>query len=110
MNKREFEFLKSAYRKFMKVATTKLEEVYKKPSSDKKLALKCCIQDKEVRDGYRGRIVKYNSNIFTYGYIYNDEFNNKYFVYITHRNKYIILIDDKLKEIRDLSSKAFTNF
>lgn len=37
MNKREFEFLKSAYQKFMKVATTELEEVYKKPSSDKML-------------------------------------------------------------------------
>ncbi len=39
MSKREFEFLKSAYRKFMKVSTTELEEVYKKPSSNKKLGL-----------------------------------------------------------------------
>lgn len=97
MNKREFEFLKSAYQKFMEVATTKLEEVYKKPSSAKKVALKHCIHDMEVNDGYRGRIVKFNQNMFTYGYIYNDEFNNKYFVYITPRNKYVIIIDVKLK-------------
>lgn len=98
MNKREFEFLKSAYQKFMEVATTKLEEVYKKPSSAKKLALKCCIHDMEVNDGYRGRIVKHNQNMFTYGYIYKNEFDTQYFVYITPRNKYVITIDAKLKK------------
>lgn len=81
--------IKKNYDIYLKSSITSLEEIYTKPSLLKKEAIKDCLKHMELNDGYRGRIVTANVDMFTFGYLSkNPDTNEILFTYITKYNIY----------------------
>lgn len=76
-----------AYERYKKSSAMTLYDVYKQPSSAKLLAYDRCVECMNRQEGRNLRIISYNSQTFTCGFI-----TNLYFVYITPWNIYHIAI------------------
>ena len=84
--------LKAKYQQYLKAPLRYVADVYARPSVNK------CIAERDIlaymldQDGYGYRVMSHNSQMFTVGYIIqNDE--GKLFVYETAQHRYYLPID-----------------
>ena len=85
--------LKAKYQEYLKTPIRCVTDVYVRPS-DNKLKAENNIFDYILdQDGYGYRVMSHNAQMFTVGYIIqNDE--GKLFVYETAKHRYYLPIDD----------------
>lgn len=86
MNKSQ---VRKAYQKYLENIDTLpvfLCQAYGRPSKEKERIMEECIAFKTKCSGYGGRIISYNTFVFTYGFM--AELADKYFIYITPTNDY----------------------
>lgn len=87
------ETMRQAYRKYNKSINRCLADCYSNWSTAKEEAYDHCIRKEIEYCGYNGRIIGYNSNIFTFGFI--GEINGKEaFFYITPSYERYIFINE----------------
>lgn len=60
-----------------------LDDCYKSYSEYKDKAFVDCIFTTDLYNGFNGKIISYNSHIFTYGFNYYNGYGDKMFMYIT---------------------------
>ena len=77
---------KSVFGRYLRSSDTDLMDVYNNPSAYKHRAEKQIKDEMDAVDGYRYRIIGYNCNTFSCGYMYDDE-DASYFIYHTASNK-----------------------
>ena len=88
MNKQE----KQIYEKYQMSTYYRLEHCYDKPSNRKRQIYENLIDECTLNDGWNLKIMSYNSQIFTAGYIVLNG-NDKFLVYHTPTKKQIIKVD-----------------
>ena len=74
---------KEKYINYCNSNDTCLEDVYKSYSIYKARAWSYCKELMQDYCGYNLRVISHNSNIFTAGFEFQDEFGVNYFMYIT---------------------------
>ena len=85
--------LKAKYTEYLATPSRCVEDVYVRPSTAKRRAEREIINYLVDQDGYGYRVMSYNAQMFTAGYIIHNE-NGKYFVYETAHNQYIMPLGD----------------
>ena len=88
MNKQE----KQVYEKYQMSTYYRLEHCYDKPSIRKRQLYNELIDECTLNDGCNLRIMSYNNQFFTAGYIVLNG-NDKFLVYYTPTKKQIIKVD-----------------
>ena len=88
MNKQE----KQIYEKYQMSTYYRLEHCYNKPSMAKIKAYNDIIEECNINNGWHLRIMSYNCQMFTVGYIVLNG-NDKFLVYHTPNKKQIIKVD-----------------
>ena len=88
MNKQE----KQVYEKYQMSTYYRLEHCYDKPSERKRKIYENLIDECTLNDGCNLRIMSYNNQFFTAGYIVLNG-NDKFLVYHTSTKKQIIKVD-----------------
>ena len=87
------ETLRQAYRNYKLSTNQCLADCYRSCSNEKQKAYEYCIRKEIEYSGYNGRIIGFNSNFFSFGFI--GEINEKEaFFYITHTQDRYIYIDE----------------
>ena len=85
--------LKAKYQEFLKAPVLYVNDVYVRPSVYKERAERNILDYMIDQDGYGYRVMSHNSQMFTVGYIIqNDE--GKLFVYETAQNRYYLPLDN----------------
>ena len=85
--------LKAKYQQYLKVPLRYVADVYGRPSLDKLRAENDIIEYMLDNDGYGYRVMSYNAQMFTAGYIiYNEK--GKCFVYETAYNEYVLPLEN----------------
>ena len=88
MNKQE----KKVYEKYQMSTYYRLEHCYDNPSIRKRQVYDYLIDECTLNDGCNLRIMSYNNQVFTAGYIVLNG-NDKFLVYYTPTKKQIIKVD-----------------
>lgn len=70
MNKTEERTITNAYKRYRMSTATSLYDVYKTFSRRKANAFNNCLQIKESMNGFNGRIIGHNCDVFSYGFEY----------------------------------------
>lgn len=70
------------YDEYLESDTMFLWQCYDNYSWEKAKAFEYCEELQKKYDGFGGRIISFNLNMFTYGFMFEKE-NKKYFAYIT---------------------------
>ena len=84
--------LKAKYQQYLKTPNRCVTDVYARPSSNKLRAEDNILEYILDQDGYGYRVMSHNAQMFTVGYIIqNDE--GKLFVYETAKHRYYMPID-----------------
>ena len=85
--------LKAKYQQYLKAPLRYVTDVYDRPSVNKLRAENNIIEYMLDNDGYGYRVMSYNTQMFTVGYIIqNDE--GKLFVYETAYRRYYLPLDN----------------
>ena len=85
--------LKAKYQEYLRTPSRCVKDVYARPSANKIRAEYRIIDYLVDQDGYGYRVMSHNAQMFTVGYIIqNDE--GKLFVYETAQHRYYLPIDD----------------
>ena len=85
--------LKAKYAEYLATPSRCVKDVYARPSANKIRAEYRIIDYLVDQDGYGYRVMSHNAQMFTVGYIIqNDE--GKLFVYETAQHRYYLPIDD----------------
>ena len=85
--------LKAKYQQYLKTPIRCVNDVYARPTIAKRRAELDIIIYLVDQNGYGYRVMTYNSQMFTVGYIIqNDE--GKLFVYETEQHRYYLPLDD----------------
>ena len=82
MNKRQQEI----YKRYCESPYVTLREVYGTYSKRKEYAYECCTERFRLQNGHRFRIISWNSNMFTIGYMYYDSLGKLYFHYESNKS------------------------
>ena len=85
--------LKAKYQEYLKAPRQRVYDVYAKPSVNKLKAERDILDYMLDQNGYGYRVMSHNAQMFTVGYIIqNDE--GKLFVYETAQHRYYLPLDD----------------
>ena len=85
--------LKAKYTEYLRTPSRCVKDVYSRPSANKIRAEYRIIEYLVDQNGYGYRVMSHNAQMFTVGYIIqNDE--GKLFVYETAQHRYYLPIDD----------------
>ncbi len=85
--------MQATYNHYLKSQKFLLRDCYTNYSTPKLCAFKYCKQQQEQYNGHRGRIIAYNTQIFTFGFL--GEINGKEaFFYITPSYSRYIYLDE----------------
>ena len=87
------ETLKQAYRKYERSTNFCLADCYCNCSNAKHKAYDYCIRKEIEYNGYNGKIIGFNSNFFSYGFIGEIDEKTAFF-YITHTQDRFIYLDE----------------
>ena len=85
--------LKAKYAEYLATPSRCVNDVYARPSTAKRRAEQNIINYLVDQNGYGYRVMSYNAQMFTVGYIIRNE-NGKCFVYETAYNQYVMQLDD----------------
>ena len=84
--------MKNAYNHYNNSYNYNLNDVYGNFSGNKQRAFNYCVDLMDKYNGTNGKIIGYNSNVFSYGFEIEKD-NKKYFAYITKTYNRICQID-----------------
>lgn len=88
MSRTRYATIHKAYRAYKKSKNRSLNDIYLSYSNVKVYAMQKCLELYYIDKGNDFRIVGYNSQFFSVGYIRTDEYGNDTFVWITAFNTY----------------------
>ena len=84
--------LKAKYLEYLATPSRRVEDVYKRPSTAKRIAEVNIINYLVNHVGYGYRVMSHNTSFFTVGYIIRNG-NGKFFVYETAQHRYFLPIE-----------------
>ena len=84
--------LKAKYAEYLRTPSRCVNDVYARPSTAKRRAELNIIDYLVDQNGYGYRVMSHNSQMFTVGYIIQNE-KGKCFVYETAYNRYVLQLD-----------------
>ena len=85
--------LRNAYKDYLLSTKTSLFDCYERPSKHKWDALDYCKGLCDELNGDSLRIISYNTNVFSVGFIFVNEEGKNVFAYITRDNNRYMLLD-----------------
>lgn len=88
--------IRNYYEQYRRTAATTLRDVYDRYSGAKQNAFDYCVNLQKGCDGYRGRVVSYCTNYFTYGFLY-EYCGRCYFAIITPAKNESAPVDELVK-------------